>query len=40
MLPFGIQLKGFAIGLLMAYLVVPWVQRMILTRTSKATAPS
>jgi antibiotic biosynthesis monooxygenase (ABM) superfamily enzyme len=39
MMPFGIQLKGFIIGLLMAYLVIPWVQRLILTRTAKA-APS
>lgn len=38
-MPFGIQLKGFIIGLLMAYLVIPWVQRLILTRTAKA-APS
>ena len=39
MMPFGIQIKGFIIGLLMAYLVIPWVQRLILTRTAKA-APS
>jgi len=38
-MPFGIQIKGFIIGLLMAYLVIPWVQRLILTRTAKA-APS
>jgi antibiotic biosynthesis monooxygenase (ABM) superfamily enzyme len=35
-MPFGIQIKGFIIGLLMAYLVIPWVQRLILTRTAKA----
>lgn len=40
MLPFGIQLKGFAIGLIFAYLVIPWAQRMILSRTSKTAAPS
>jgi antibiotic biosynthesis monooxygenase (ABM) superfamily enzyme len=38
MLPFGIQIKGFIIGLLMAYLVIPWVQRMIASRS--AAAPS
>jgi antibiotic biosynthesis monooxygenase (ABM) superfamily enzyme len=38
MLPFGIQIKGFIIGLLMAYLVIPWVQRFIASRS--ASAPS
>lgn len=38
MLPFGIQLKGFIIGLLVAYLVIPWVQRFIVSRTSSAPA--
>jgi len=36
MMPFGIQLKGFVIGLLMAYLVVPWVQRLIASRSHAA----
>jgi len=36
MMPFGIQLKGFIIGLLMAYLVIPWVQRFIASRSSAA----
>ena len=40
MLPFGIQVKGFIIGLVMAYLVIPWAQRIILSRTTRATAPS
>ena len=34
MLMFGIQLKGFVIGLLVAYFVIPWVQRTLLTRRS------
>jgi hypothetical protein len=36
MMPFGIQLKGFAIGLIMAYLVIPWLQRLIASRSSAA----
>jgi hypothetical protein len=36
MLPFGIQIKGFIVGLLFAYLLIPWVQRLILSRTAKA----
>jgi antibiotic biosynthesis monooxygenase (ABM) superfamily enzyme len=32
----GIQLKGFLIGLLFAYFVIPWVQRTMLK--SKAVA--
>ena len=36
MLPFGVQLKGFILGLLVAYLVVPWVQRMMVSRSSSA----
>lgn len=31
---FGIQLKGFIIGLLMAYFVIPWIQRALLSRSS------
>jgi antibiotic biosynthesis monooxygenase (ABM) superfamily enzyme len=31
---FGIQLKGFLIGLLVAYFVIPWVQRMLLSRSA------
>lgn len=34
---FGVQLKGFLVGLLVAYFVIPWVQRALLSRT---TAPS
>jgi hypothetical protein len=34
---FGIQLKGFIIGLLFAYFLIPWVQRALLSRSS---APS
>ena len=34
MLMFGIQLKGFIIGLLVAYFVIPWVQRMLLSRSA------
>lgn len=37
MLMFGIQLKGFIMGLLVAYFVIPWVQRMLLSRSA---APS
>lgn len=37
MLMFGVQLKGFLVGLLVAYFVIPWVQRALLSRT---TAPS
>lgn len=33
MLMFGIQLKGFLIGLLVAYFVIPWVQRALLSRS-------
>jgi antibiotic biosynthesis monooxygenase (ABM) superfamily enzyme len=36
MMPFGIQIRGFIVGLLMAYFVIPWIQRLILTRTAKA----
>jgi hypothetical protein len=32
----GIQLKGFLIGLLFAYFVIPWIQRTMLK--SKAVA--
>ena len=39
MLPFGVQIRGFIAGLLVAYFVIPWIQRLILTRTAKA-APS
>jgi hypothetical protein len=38
MLPFGVQLKGFILGLLVAYLVIPWVQRFIVSRTSAPAA--
>jgi len=36
MFPFGIQIKGFIIGLLAAYFVIPWVQRFIASRSSAA----
>jgi antibiotic biosynthesis monooxygenase (ABM) superfamily enzyme len=38
MFPFGVQIKGFIVGLLMAYLVIPWVQRFIASRSSAAPA--
>jgi len=31
---FGIQLKGFIIGLLVAYFVIPFIQRAMLSRTA------
>lgn len=37
MLPFGIQLKGLIIGLLLAYFVVPWVQAALSSRMSRGT---
>lgn len=40
MMPFGIQIRGFIVGLLMAYFVIPWAQRMIVSRTSRTTAPN
>lgn len=35
MLMFGIQIKGFIIGLLVAYFVIPWTQRMLLSRSAR-----
>ena len=35
MLPFGIQIKGFLIGLIFAYFVIPFLQNLIATRSSR-----
>jgi hypothetical protein len=37
MLMFGIQLKGFIIGILVAYFVIPFIQRSL---SSRSTVPS
>lgn len=29
MLPFGIQLKGFIVGLIVAYFVLPWIMGLV-----------
>jgi len=29
MLPFGIQIKGLVVGLLLAYFVLPWVLQFV-----------
>jgi antibiotic biosynthesis monooxygenase (ABM) superfamily enzyme len=38
MMPFGIQIKGFIIGLVFAYFVIPWVQRFFASRTAAPAA--
>jgi hypothetical protein len=35
--PFGIQAKGFILGILFSFLVVPFVQRILMAR--KPSAP-
>ena len=40
MLPFGIQLKGFIIGIIFAYLVVPFLQAQLSGLSSRRAAPS
>lgn len=35
MFPFGIQIKGFIVGLLFAYLLIPFIQRTLTARTAK-----
>lgn len=32
MFPFGIQIKGVIVGILIAYFVIPFVQRLIVAR--------
>lgn len=36
MWPFGIQIKGFLIGLLFAYFVVPFLQKMWINKTARS----
>lgn len=31
-MPFGIQLKGVIVGILIAYFLIPWLQGMLLNR--------
>lgn len=38
MFPFGIQIKGFIVGLLFAYLLIPFIQSRLLSRTAKPPA--
>lgn len=38
-LPFGVQLKGFIVGVLFAMFVVPWIQSLLArNRPAAATA--
>ena len=36
MFPFGIQVKGFLIGLIFAYFVIPWLQNLFATRLARS----
>lgn len=38
MFPFGIQIKGFIVGLLFSYLVIPFIQSKLLSRTAAPPA--
>lgn len=35
MWPFGVQIKGFLIGLLFAYFVVPFLQKLWINKTAR-----
>jgi hypothetical protein len=35
---FGLQLRGFIVGLLFAYFVIPFIQRTIINRTVRPAA--
>jgi len=37
-MPFGIQLKGVIVGILIAYFLIPWVQGLWLSRTAPKAA--
>lgn len=37
MFPFGIQIKGFIVGLIFAYFVLPFLQNLIGSRLSRGT---
>jgi hypothetical protein len=37
MFPFGVQLKGFLVGLIFAYFVVPFLQRMWINKIARNT---
>lgn len=36
MFPFGVQIKGFLIGLIFAYFVLPFLQRLFINKTARS----
>jgi hypothetical protein len=40
LLPFGLQLRGVIVGLLIAYFLIPFVQAFLAKRMSKGAAPA
>lgn len=38
MLIFGLQVKGLIVGLLMAYFVIPFIQRALINRSARPAA--
>jgi len=38
MMMFGLQLRGFIVGLLFAYFVIPFVQRALINKTARPAA--
>jgi len=37
-MPFGLDLKSVVLGIILAWFIIPWVQRMIMSRKSPAPA--